>query len=62
MTRPQWNLGAGIQDGIRMCEVVEAADRGGSSEQISLHLVAQLVLQEAQFGVGLDAFGEHRQA
>ena len=45
-----------------MCEVVEAADRGRTSEQISLHLVAPFVLQELQFGVGLDAFREYRQA
>src|SRR5260370_17835300 len=45
-----------------MGEVVEAADRGRTSEQISLHLVAPFVLQELQFGVGLDAFREYRQA
>jgi hypothetical protein len=40
----------------------EAVDRGRTPEQIALHLVAHLVLQELQFGAGLDAFSEHRQA
>ena len=62
MSRPQGKVVAGVQGNIGMGEVVEAADRGWTSEQISLHLVAPFVLQELQFGVGLDAFREYRQA
>src|ERR1700712_2639990 len=46
---------------ISVREIAEGADRGGTPEQISLHLVASFVLQEPQFGVGLDAFRQHRQ-
>src|ERR1700722_4576017 len=59
---PQSQIVAGVQYNIRMREVAEAADRGRTSQQISLHLVAQFVLQELQFCVGLDPFREHRQA
>ena len=44
-----------------MGEMAEAADGGRAPEQISLHLVTHLVLQELQLSAGLDAFGEHRQ-
>src|SRR5216683_432089 len=60
--RPQGAIAAGVQRDIRMREVAEAADRGRTSEQISLYLVAQFVVQELQFSVGLDAFREHGQA
>src|ERR1700674_4207341 len=45
-----------------MGEMAEAADGSRAAEQISLHLVTHLVLQELQLSAGLDAFGEHRQA
>ena len=45
-----------------MSKLAKAFDSGRASEQIALHLVAKFVLQELQFGVGLDAFRQHRQA
>src|SRR6266550_5154011 len=60
--RSQGKLVACLQRGSPMREVVEAADGGRTSKQISLRLIAQLVLQELQFGIGLDAFREHGQA
>src|SRR5579862_230284 len=50
------------QVGVRMGVSAEAADRGRSAQQIALDLVAAFFLEEAQLLVGLDAFGDHRQA
>src|SRR6266480_2092840 len=45
-----------------MREVAEVTNCGRTSKQISLYLVAQLILQKLQLSVGLDAFRKHEQA
>ena len=41
--------------------LAEAVDRRRPAQEITLNLVAAFLLQEAQFLVGLDAFGNDRQ-
>src|SRR5881396_1027639 len=45
-----------------MRQMPEGADRRRPPEQVALRLVATFLLQELQLGIGLDAFGQHRQA
>ena len=45
-----------IRLSVAVREIAEAPDRARASKQITLHLIAKLVLQELKFGVSLDAF------
>jgi hypothetical protein len=49
-------------DVLAMGQMTEAFDVGRPAEEIALRLIAQFLLQELKFGLGLDALGEHRQA
>src|ERR1700733_768178 len=46
---------------VQMGVLAEAVDRRRPAQEITLNLVAAFLLQEAQFLVGLDAFGNDRQ-